>query len=237
MARPGFFNVNASIGLLFALMGLATILVGAIVFGPDLALGRSGRETRADVVRKYEGGRSYNLVYEFITGEGLAVRDEDAVSKGTYKKVQEGDAIVILYDPAFPKRTRVRGDWVAEGGHLVLFILGGVFGLVGLTLLAFGVRRTTRTRRILREGTPATARITQLKHNKAYRLNGRHVFFVVRYEYEDHLHNRRDGKDSLVHERHIQNLGLTQGSEIPVRFLPYAPEQSALDYDRMQPAK
>ena len=235
MPRPGFLNVNTSIGLFFTLGGLAAVLVATIIAAPDLALGRSGRETRALVVRKYKGGRSNNLVYEFTTGNGVRVRDEDSVSHGTYKKVREGDTITILYHPAHPKRTRVLGDWFARVSHLVLFALGGILSLVGLVLLVCGVRRTARLRRVLREGMPATARITEMKHNIAYRLNGRYVYFVVRYEYEDHLHKRREGKDSLVHKRHIEGPGLTPGSEIPVKFLPYAPDQSALDYDRMQP--
>jgi len=236
-------DVRSLVGFIFTPIGGIVLVIGVVWLNTQIRLARHGVETQAVVKDKHvsssrdsEGKTSYSykVLYEFKTAGGKAFTSDQSIGKPLYNRTAIGDTIIILYDPANPDSNAVKADRSRLIGPVLFTALGGIFTVIGLALLLASWRSASRITTILKRGIEAVGRITSIRRNTSYEVNGRHVFFIIEYEFEDHSHIKRRGSNPLVHEKMIEPLALGEGTEIPIKFLTRDPGQSTVDLDALR---
>jgi len=233
-----FRDVRTFVGLIFSPVGGVFLVIGLVWLNTQIRLTTHGVETQAVVKNKHVStsrdskghtSYSYKVLYEFKTAEGRVFTSDQSIGKGLYNRTGIGDKIIILYDPANPDTNAVKADKWRFFGPALCAGFGSIFPLIGLALLVGAWRNASRIAAILKMGIEAAGRITNIQRNTSYTVNGRHVYFIIEYEFEDHTHMKRRGAEQLVHEKVVEPLALGAGGEIPIKFLARNPEQSTVD--------
>lgn len=154
MASRGPRQAGAFVGIPFALIGIGA-LVGCVAWTTSMqrfiarAEKAQGRVV-ALVPHRGDDSTTYAPTVEFLAKDGKTVTFTDSVSSNPPSH-QEGDVVPVLYDPAKPEDAHIDSFWDLWLGQVILGVLGTVFTLVGLGVLATGLRALVQRRR-LREG-------------------------------------------------------------------------------------
>lgn len=112
-----------AIGL--GLVGFVLLVTAALVAKSTYDLEQAGVRTQAVVVALERSGDSYFAVFRFRDTKG---REHTVRSNVSSKNYFAGDGIPILYDPESPLNAVVDKP-------LMLYLLPGIFGLLGLLFL------------------------------------------------------------------------------------------------------
>lgn len=97
------------LGLVFGLIGLVAIALFERAARLHWSLAESGEPTIATVVKRStytnKGATTYFATYEFADTHGQMRRRRARVPQAVYEAVLEGQGLVILFDPEWPKRS------------------------------------------------------------------------------------------------------------------------------------
>ncbi len=198
-------------GLIWAVVGIAFVVVAAFLWVGEQRFARAGLSTTGTILEKgYEesiedvGDRdddvSYWLSYRYrdVAGQEEYVGQHD-VSLDTWNRYREGDAVPIEYLRDDPGESRVAAD-----GVIARWLLPAIFGGVGVLLGGIGgflaarsLRTVGRRVRALRDGVPTPGRVIAVLKETSVKVNGRHPLYLT-YEFTDYGGERREGKSPFL---------------------------------------
>jgi hypothetical protein len=134
-------------GAAFAGIGALLFAIGVVITRSNRAFARRALRAPGQVTgvrRSSPAGATTTIAYpelRFALPDGRLV--ETVARTGTnFERLQEGDAVTVLYDPADPTKARVDSRKASAGATLLgagFLVIGGVFVLLGLALAAAGV--------------------------------------------------------------------------------------------------
>ena len=140
--------------------------------------------------------------YKFKTEDGL---EFEGFSYATGRSIQSGKAITIEYPEGKPQYSRIKGMRRQIFGAVVLWVV--LFPFIGLIFMFFGIKRSTRTLRLLKNGELTKGKlISKVRTNT--RINGRLVYKLT-FRYKDYLGNEFELKEKT----RIPHLLVDQGEE------------------------
>lgn len=186
----------------FALIGLG-LLVAALAMAMDTRdfLGRAARAqgTVIDLVsqRSSDNAVSYHPEVAFSDNQGSNVHFVSP-SGSNPPSYHRGERVEVLYLPDEPEKARIHdflGTWFAP---LLLGAIGLVFFTVGAGMIAAGMRKSRRRKRLLAHGRRIDTDQLRVERNTALTVNGRHPFQVVA--------QWQDPSNATVHEFRSDNL-------------------------------
>jgi hypothetical protein len=164
-------------GLAFALVGLALLLVGLLIWRTEQGFQKHLVRTAAKVTGKEKGrvpkGKNgsetaFFLVYTFPDAAGGQHEGKIRASHEVWKRAKTGDTLAIAYDSTNPATSQRAGtDAQAGWGLLVLGGIGGLFASVGIPLAAFAFFQSGRRARLVRYGLPALGVVDKVAENDA----------------------------------------------------------------------
>jgi hypothetical protein len=172
-------------GGIWALVGSIVSVAFTVTGGPlwnDLILDRRGVTAQALPTSVEPTGirldhrRVFRVHYTFRDAAGATrLSSAGSINARVIAEARQQLPMTIEYDPRQPERSRVRGERASPLGLLVLIPVG--FLLIGTLVLAFGLRRARRQRRIYVHGAPAQATVTATSATQM-RINGRRVMRI-----------------------------------------------------------
>lgn len=156
------------ITLAIALVGLVIVFATMRPPWDDGILDRRGVSTTAHAISVRETntavdeeGTIHEIVLRFTNRGGRQETTTlETTSSATISAAREGGSFAIEYDPEKPSRARFAGRLASPSGWA--FWLIAVFALAGLPVLAYGLRRAWRLRRITGHGEVAKARVVEV---------------------------------------------------------------------------
>ena len=122
---------------------------------------------------RVNGRKVQEIRYSFKDRTGAShTASVGSVDEAMIARARAGEPLPIEYDPEEPELTRIHGGSASLIG--LLFALPLAFGVAGLVILAFGVRRLLRRRAIYVNGEAAAATVTAVAPS-LMRMNRRRV--------------------------------------------------------------
>jgi hypothetical protein len=196
---------------------------------------QSGSPTMASIVEKRmrsdsgEHGMhySYYMTYEFRTADRHPYRNEISVSGQTYNETNEGDRISIYYDPKDPSKIAVPG----ETTNPWLLPLLALFTAIGGTAFVAGVRGVRRKLKLFGRGMATLGKNLGIRFDYSMQVNNEPSTYL-QFEYVDFQGAKRECRSSYLNEK--QSRLLKDMSEVPVVYLPEAPDSADLDFDKIE---
>ena len=143
-------DVLIVVGALFAGVGALLFAVGAALRALEPALrprrrARAGPGRRRPLADARDRGlvaastTSATPVLRFTLPDGRTVETGRAHDDERRRRCSEGRAVTVLYDPADPQPGPDREQRRAGPAHRRLMVIGGLFFLLGLALVAGGI--------------------------------------------------------------------------------------------------
>ncbi len=171
-------------GGIWAVVDVVVVIGLSVAAGPfwnDPILDRRGVAVVAtiDTVQRTQtrvNGRYVNRVAcTFVDADGKTQATSVFTTSFAVIGARPGTPVMIEYDPQAPTRARMQGERASMLGALIFIPLG--MGLVGVVLLALGLRRVSRLRDIYVHGQAVQATVTAVA-STLMRVNGQRVMRV-----------------------------------------------------------
>lgn len=158
---------------IFTLVGVLLLSMAGYIGYSAYSLEGEGVKTTGTIIAL----NGTHPVVRFVTGEGERVTFESSLGSSSYTK-QLGQDIDIVYRPDAPQQAEI-DDFISQ--YLVSIIpgiIGLIFTLTGL-IPAFIIRyRGKKKIRLLQQGRPVKALITDVDVNRTIKINGRSPFRI-----------------------------------------------------------
>jgi len=141
-----------------------------------------------------------------------------------------GQAVTVEYVQADPSASRIPGMSYTAGGLFGLFVL--IFPAVGLGFLAFGLRKSLKGLRLLRDGRPAIGRLIATTPTHS-RVNNQTVYkFTFEFQAEDgqtyQATARTHETDRFAGEPSPDGAAKAEGVFEPLLYDPMAPRRAVM---------
>lgn len=177
------------------------------------------KSTRTQRRQSSSGGSRTSTTYlidvTFELQDGTPFRDEAGIAQSDWEAIRVGQTLPVRYVPDDPDLNSLTNG-SRSAGALVLSILGGVAGLVGLSLGVYFVRRGNRMAQVATRGTTTQGQIIDMVHRP--KANS---YFTFRFT--DGAGKDRQGQSFPGSRKRFD--GLADGQTISVRYDPRQPER------------
>jgi len=218
------------------LFGAAWLLVGGIILIAGLRELWSERAFRRAMVRtdavvadrtleraSRDGNPAtrYSVSYRFTTAAGQPAAGGNDVDVEEWERLPPGTRVPIVYHPERPAEARLGGPGVPET-PLVMFIIGGVFALIGGVLFGRAAYRTAREYRLLSRGTLVRATVVEVAPTST--SVNRVAQWQVRYRYRDAAGAEHEGSSGILPPARAQ--AFAPGAPVTVCYDARHPERS-----------
>lgn len=166
----------------FAAFGFAAMVTAIVLYLDTASFMReavSGQGTLENVRERRMGEKTVcEWVVRFHTEEGGLI--EFSSRSGTRcSGVIMGDAVPILYLPAWPEEARIDNFFALWGGSIMGGLIGAVFFLIGGIWIAVVHRKRGRVARLMREGWRIDTEVEEVEHLTWIKVQHRHPYRVV----------------------------------------------------------
>jgi len=187
MKKNSSSNIGAFLGIFFTIFGAVFFLIGIIVFIRTNDFISNGVEVDAEIsdIHSFAGSnRHKHDVYVDFEYEGVEYKD---VYLNVYiQGMHEGEEIEIICDPDDPYNITIKS---ASTLFLVIFSgVGGVFLIIGISMLAFHLIRKGKVKYLLENGMKISGVITDMSRDMRFEINGVHPYRIY-CEYNDSSKN------------------------------------------------
>lgn len=226
-SRTFYFAALAFWGVIAAVLGLATLLIGVFGQQTQSLLDASGATSEAIVVdretmsfatsRSGEQTTEFQVIYQFSAGgaDGGTAQvylNTSAVSEETYHRTQVGDTIAIRYLPENPSISAIVGDTDTHAQGLMAV---GVVLLVASPLLwCWMIWLRMRNRRLTRDGQVIEGRILGAKMKRAYRAG---YYMDISYQFFSPQGKELKGTATSMRPEHYDSL--SEGTPVAVLWV------------------
>lgn len=175
------------LGLIFFLVGVGIMCIGVAVHISDQKFKETAKTTPATIteIERYTTGtgskrKTHHRVY--VTYEVDGKRYED-VRLGTYTSgMYEGKVIDLYYDEDEPGNVRYISNFPTV--LVIMLFMGGIFALVGGSLLVYTIKKSLKRKRLLQNGKPLSAIMEDMIVVTTRKTNGVHPRQLICY-YDD----------------------------------------------------
>ncbi|MFW6162833.1 MAG: DUF3592 domain-containing protein [Planctomycetota bacterium] len=236
----GLWKAVTILGLIFALVGVGTVLVALHLVSAERQYEREGKIVKGTVTKKdtytsrsrsgtgrrrrTRTRRHYRVYYTFEAPDGKTRSGRDTVSSGLWRSLGKGSAIDIQYLPSDPDRHRAAAAATGSKVWLVwLFPVG--FGGAGLLMVGIAARRARKYAPLLRNGTLTRAAVDSKEMRTDITINKRHPH-DIHYTFALPDGTVQTGKDLVLDQALAERL--EPGSPIGIIYQPDHPERCAL---------
>lgn len=165
----------------FAVVGFLMLSAGGYFYLSGQSQEKNGIVTTGQIidlkVDHSDNGTTYCPVIRFTAGQDDFVFSSSYCSSGFENSA--GDAIDVIYQPGNPDNAVIHSFSGMYGGAVVLLGMGGVFALAGAIPLVVMYMKGKSGRRLLQEGMPVKAKITEVTLNSMISINGRSPYRIV----------------------------------------------------------
>lgn len=163
---------------IFAIVGLFLIIVGFFLFIDGLNFRKTAVDSTAVItnITSYKSGKNthHNVYIDYIY-EGEEYND---ISLNYYSSgMRRGQTIKIMIDPNDPYDVRTGGLFYVP--FIMLWIMGLVFGLVGIIPIIVSRRRIARNKFLLENGQCLRAIFEGFRENRNVSFNHKHPFNLI----------------------------------------------------------
>lgn len=169
--------------MIFAAIGAVCLSAAAYLLVTEIRF----KSNAIDLKGVITDSRNFRYAYEYPEGSRHVVVPRSSDSDWNWV---EGDTIDIQVDPADPGRAQITGftdQWLA---FFIMALFGCVFGGIGFGILAVRMKKASRRRYLLANGTKIRADISSVGIDGTLMMNGRSPFVI-------HAEARIDGKVHL----------------------------------------
>jgi hypothetical protein len=162
------------VGSLFALADTRGFISRAVeAEGQVIALDRSRSSSRSG-----SSSTTYRPVVEFTSGTGKRIEFTSSVGSNPPSH-RVGEAVTVLYNPADPYSARIKSFFQLWFGFLIVFFLGLVFAVIGLTMIFVRTRGRKRAEWLHQHGRRVKTSFTGVELNDSVRVNGRSPYQII----------------------------------------------------------
>lgn len=186
---------------IFTVVGLLLLMGGSYLYLSGYSQEKSGIVVTGQIVdlsvHRSDNGISYCPVVKYTDGSDRYIMESSYCSSG-YRNAS-GDNIEIMYQPGIPGNAVIHSFGGMYGGAVILLGVGSIFALIGLLPQAIMYLRGKACQRLLREGMPVNARISEVTMNTMISINGRCPFQIVAQ-----IHNSAENTVKLYYSRNIE---------------------------------
>lgn len=198
---------------IFAVIGLLMLMGGSYFYLSGYSQERGGVVVTGKIidlsVHRSDNGASYCPVVKYTDGQDEYVMASSYCSSG-YRNAL-GDDIDIIYRPGNPGNAVIHSFGALYSGAVIFLGMGAVFALIGTLPLIIMYLRRKSGQRLLREGMPVSARISEVVMNTMISINGRSPFQIVAQVH--------DGTENTVKQYHSHNIGFDPAPFINQEFV------------------
>lgn len=120
---------------------------------------------------------TYKPVVQFKTKNGKIVQFTSS-SGSNPPSYSQGDVVEVLYEESSPNQAKIKGLFSLWGWAIILGVLGTVFSLIGLSIIAFGYLKNKKINYLKRNGTPIIANFQSVEVNGSLEVNGRNPYQI-----------------------------------------------------------
>lgn len=180
-----FWGFRSQFG--WAFFGFGLIFFWAFATNADLSFSNDGEgmitvEGFASGCVEMDASEGYISVFEnYYRFKSDAGDQYEGVSYATGQRVLIGETLFIEYPQGKPQYSRIKGMRRKTFSPIVMFVV--IFPLVGLIFILFGLRRSVRILRLLRNGI-LTKGVLISKTRTNTKINGR-VVYKMSFRYRD----------------------------------------------------
>ena len=188
-------------GLAFALIGTAMILVGFFQWKFEKDFREHAVPAVAHVTGKVRelqktGNKSQTvhlLLYTYQDAEGRQYEGKAGASAAAWSQAKTGDTLTIEYASNNPTSSRRAGNPLSAGpALLVLGGIGGLFTALGLPLMAYSLVGSSRRARLVRNGVVALGVVGDvMEDDSALKVAGS---YRLTYRFTDEQGATREGR-------------------------------------------
>ncbi|OAT47261.1 hypothetical protein M997_1790 [Proteus hauseri ATCC 700826] len=178
---------------IFSLIGAGIIIIALFVIKSELYLITNGIETTGVVIdisidRSSNNKETYFPIIQFNTEKNVETTFRSTTGSSGYRN-SIGNEVPIIYLPNNPQKASINSFFSLYGPGLILTIFGLIFTSIGLIPLVIIRRKNNKNKRLKREGTPLTVKITDVILNQHVHINRQSPYQIVA-DHHDKLNNR-----------------------------------------------
>lgn len=175
-----FTKLRLILGI-FAVIGFLMLSAGGYFYLSGQAHEKNGIVATGQIIdleiSRSDNGATYCPVVRFTDGQNDFVFSSSFCSS-EYEN-SAGDAIDVIYQPGNPGSAVIHSFSGMYGGAIILLCMGGIFALAGAIPLVVMYLKGKSGRRLLQEGMPVKAKITEVVLNSMISINGRSPYRIV----------------------------------------------------------
>lgn len=174
--------------LIFAVAGIGMIIGSFTMLKMEKSITDGAVEITAHITdiqshRDSDGDMDYDV---FVSYEYDGVMYEDRKINSYSSNMYIGEELTLLYNPLHPAWLTVKGS--ERIGFYIMFSMGTVFFLVGISCPIYWLIARAKTKRILNAGYVLHATVDSITYNTSVTMNGRNPF-VIYCSYYDPMQN------------------------------------------------
>jgi hypothetical protein len=180
-------NISLLVGVIFAIAGLSVLTLSGFLFvGSQKFIKNSivANGTVTEIVQKVSKGSdntksyTYSPMVSFTDGSGKEYSFVSGVSSNP-SPYHVGDNIKILYSPQNPYDAKIDKFFELWGGVIIAFILGIVFSIVGIGMVAWFAKRSAGNNWLKSNGQTVDAVVQSVGVDEGVKYNGRSPYVVI----------------------------------------------------------
>lgn len=175
-------KVIAIIKYTFGLIGLA-LLIGAVYLHLDTReFLSSATKTQGSVIdfatHRSDGTTMYAPVVSYQARDGKTYEYISNTSSSS-RSYDIGEQVGIFYLQDNPQDAKIDSFFQLYFGELILFILGGIFFLIGAGMMWAGISSNRKREYLQTQGRLIQAKFQEVGVNESLSVNGRHPFVIL----------------------------------------------------------
>jgi len=163
------FGLGAFIGTFFLYQSTQDFLKDAVAAeGSVIELVRS---KSTDTV-------TYSPIVEFKTKSGLSVEFQSSTGSNPASYFV-GEKVGVLYIYSSPNSAKINSFSSLWGASVAVGVFGGIFFIIGLSLLIFEKRSGKKNQYLKKNGVPIKAKLQGVERNGSLEVNGRNPYQIL----------------------------------------------------------
>lgn len=167
---------------LFTLIGLAMLIGAFFLYKNTSTFLASATRTEGTVIELVRSRSSdstvYKPVFNFVDDRGATIEVESS-SGSNPPSYSVGERVDVFYLPGEPQNAKINSYFSLWGGATIVGGMGGLFLLVGLSILIVPMLKGRKDEYLRQSGTPVSTQFQRVELNRSISVNNRHPFRVV----------------------------------------------------------
>lgn len=177
-------NVFKIIKVVFLLIGVAMLVGTTLLVQNTRQFLQSARHAEGEVIQLVESRSSNSSSYTYAprvtfvddAGENHVFTSGTSSNPPSY---DVGERVDVLYEAGKASSAKLNGTFSLWGGAIILGIMGGVFTLIGASMVVVPKLISARKSAIRQTGTPVETQFQSIEINDMVEVNGRNPFRIV----------------------------------------------------------